>query len=370
VRRVSLGAWPIDSTLEQARDRANELTRAGRAGIDLLAQEENTRRQRDQRITVAALIDEYVKRRVRGRLRTAVEIESRLKRALAPVLDRHADDIQRRDIRVLLNAVADAGFTREAEQRRHTLSSMWKWAVSADIVGTNALEGLSNYDRGTPRERVLNAIEIGKLWQWLKEGNLPLAHADTLRVCLLLGARCGEIGGMQTEEVNETQRIWTLPALRSKNGQARVTPLVGIAWEIIERRLRSVAHGSLFPTDNGKPLTAAHVGHVLLCRNLPIDKFTTHDMRRTVASGLIDLGISMETTAAVLGHAAGGPKLATLRRHYIHTDRLEPKRLALEAWSKHVERLVAGVRATGNVVPLAEMRRDVQAGPEPRIANG
>src|ERR1700678_1399935 len=112
VRRVSLGRVG-DLSLERARERANELTSAARTGRDLIAEEEESRAAAARRLTIAKLIEFYVRRRVAGRLRTAKEIESRLKRTLAPILHLCADDIRRRDIRELLDAVADQGKERE-----------------------------------------------------------------------------------------------------------------------------------------------------------------------------------------------------------------------------------------------------------------
>src|SRR6516225_6460519 len=122
VRRVSLGRV-ADVSLEKARARANELTSAARAGRDLIAEEEESRAAAASRLTIEKLIELYVRRRVAGRLRTAKEIESRLKRALSPILQRYADDIRRRDVRELLDAVADQGIEREAEKRRQTVGA-------------------------------------------------------------------------------------------------------------------------------------------------------------------------------------------------------------------------------------------------------
>ena len=113
VRRISLGRV-ADVSLEKARERANELTAAGRAGRDLIAEEEESRAAAASRLTVEKLIELYVRRRVTGRLRTAKEIESRLKRALAPIMQRHAEDIRRRDLRELFDQCADQGIEREA----------------------------------------------------------------------------------------------------------------------------------------------------------------------------------------------------------------------------------------------------------------
>ena len=282
VRRVSLGRV-ADVSLEKARERANELTSAARAGRDLIAEEEESRAAAASRLTVEKLIALYVRRRVTGRLRTATDIESRLNRALAPILHRHADDIRRRDIRELLDAVADQGIEREAEKRRQTVGAMFRWALSQDIVETDPTAGLKAYDPGTPRDRVLTAEEIESLWKWLDSGALPPTPSDILKLQLLTGARCGEISGLCAEEIDRGQWTWTLPAARSKNKRPRVTPLVGMARQIIEARLSTVQSGPLFTAETGTLLTAAHIGHYLLARRdkLPIDKFTTHDLRRT-----------------------------------------------------------------------------------------
>ena len=96
VRRVSLGRV-VDLSLDKARDRANELTSAARAGRDLVAEESDSRSAAAARLTVEQLIALYVRRRVTGRLRTATDIERRLKRALAPLFARYAEEVRRRD---------------------------------------------------------------------------------------------------------------------------------------------------------------------------------------------------------------------------------------------------------------------------------
>ena len=133
---ASLGRYE-DVGLEAARERANEITKAARKGRDLIAKEKAARDQHTQSFTVEQLISEYVKRRVTGRLRTAGEVEQRLKRALASIMTRKAAEIQRRDLRELFDATADKGFTREAGHRQQTVGAMFKWAVAQDVIESN-----------------------------------------------------------------------------------------------------------------------------------------------------------------------------------------------------------------------------------------
>jgi integrase len=342
-RRVSLGRVS-DVNLEGARERANKLTSAARIGRDLIAEEEENRAAAASRLTVEQLIELYIRRRVTGRLRTAKEVESRLRRALAPLSLLYAEDIRRRDIRKLLDAVADQGIEREAEKRRQTIGAMFRWALSQDIVETDPTTGLGGYDPGTPRDRVLTLEEIEKLWEWLDSSALPSEPADIMKLELLTGARCGEISGLCAEEIDRDEWIWKLPAARSKNKRPRATPLVGVARQIVEARLSTVQTGSLFKAGTGNPLTAAHIGHYLLTRRekLPIAKFTTHDLRRTVATMLAEMGIGLDLVAAIVGHEATGKETRTLVRHYVRTDLIERKVHVLHVWDRRLQDIVAG----------------------------
>ena len=363
VRRISLGRVS-DVPLEKARERANELTSAARTGRDLIAEEAETKAVAASRVTVENLIDVYVRRRVAGRLRTAKEIESRLKRALASIMQRHADDIRRRDLRELFDQCADQGIEREAERRRQTVGAMFRWALSQDMVETDPTAGLRAYDPGTPRDRVLSADEIEALWNWLDAGKMPPDPADILKLELATGARCGEISGMHAEEIDREQWTWILPAVRSKNKRPRVTPLVGIALQIIEARLSKISTGALFRADTGKPFMAAHIGHYLLARRdrLPIEKFTTHDLRRTVATMLAEMGTSFELVASVIGHEVGSKDTRTLVRHYVRTDLVERKRNVLEGWDRRLREITEGITPSANVTRLATvMAQDASA---------
>lgn len=348
VRRVSLGRVD-DIGLESARLRAIELTSAARAGRDLIAEEEASREAEAARISVSMLIDNYVRRRVAGQLRTAKEIESRLRRSLATLAHRPACEIRRRDIRAMLDEVADAGFLREAEKRRQSIGAMFRWAASQDIVETNPADGLASYGASPLKDRVLSHDEIRDLWAWLSRPDELPAPSDILKLELLLGARCGEIGGLQADEIDQSTWLWTLPATRSKNKRPRITPLIGQAREIIEQRLSGTPCGPLFTTETGSPMTSSSVGAFLLNRSdrLPIDKFTTHDLRRTVATQLVEMGISLEVVAIVIGHEAGGRDTRTLVRHYVRTSLIERKANVLASWDRRLSDIVAGTPTEG-----------------------
>jgi integrase len=199
----------------------------------------------------------------------------------------------------------------------------------------------------------LSLEEIELVWKWLDTDALSLEAADILKLELLIGARCGEISGLRVEEIDRNKWVWTLPASRSKNGRQRVTPIVGLAREILEQRLSGLEKGPLFLLEKGVVVSSAHIGHYLLTRRaaLPITVFTSHDLRRTFATMLAEMGIALDLVAAIVGHESGGKETRTLVRHYVHTDMLERKALALKAWDDRLRGIVMGEEAA-KVVPL------------------
>jgi integrase len=128
---------------------------------------------------------------------------------------------------------------------------------------------------------------------------------------------------------------------------------VGRAREILGQRLSGVDKGPLFLLGKGVVVSSAHIGHYLLTRRttLPIAVFTSHDFRRTFATMLAEMGITLDLVAAIVGHESGGRDTRTLVRHYVHSDMLERKAHALKAWDDRLKGIVMGEEAA-KVVPL------------------
>jgi integrase len=218
---------------------------------------------------------------------------------------------------------------------------MFRWALSQDVIETDPSAGLASYGSSPRRDRVLSAAEVTTFWNWLDTSGMPEAYIDALKLQLATGARIGEVAGIHSDEIDQVVWTWTLPSERSKNGLKRVTPLVGIARKIVERRLNSLG-GPLFTAEGGKTLTTNFVASLLTKRRkqIPIPHFTSHDLRRTVATGLVDLGFPLEIVASVLGHQAGSQEVRTLVRHYVRTDLIDRKREVLEAWDTRLRTLI------------------------------
>ena len=92
----------------------------------------------------------------------------------------------------------------------------------------------------------------------------------------------------------------------------------------------------------------ARMGELARAENASVPPWVTHDIRRTVATGLQRLGIRLEVTEAVLNHVSGTRAgiVGVYQRHSFSDE----KRAAMQAWARHVEAVTSGELAT--VVPF------------------
>jgi hypothetical protein len=79
-----------------------------------------------------------------------------------------------------------------------------------------------------------------------------------------------------------------------------------------------------------------------------MEPWRLHDLRRTAATRLADIGIAPHVIEAVLNHISGRTAVA---RTYNRGLYLPERRQALDRWGAYVAALVAG-ETTRNVVPL------------------
>jgi integrase len=79
-----------------------------------------------------------------------------------------------------------------------------------------------------------------------------------------------------------------------------------------------------------------------------VENATPHDLRRTAASHMTEMGIPRLVVSKVLGHSDG-----TVTAIYDRFEYWPQKKQALDAWSARLEEIISGKPATSNVVSLA-----------------
>jgi integrase len=306
---------------------------------------------------VKTLIGDYAKRHL-STLRSGAEVKRRLEVEVLPLWgDRDAREITRRDVRDLLDKVADSGRLTSANRLRLYLSGFFAWLVDREVIEASPVVGVKAPAKEQKRDRVLTEDEIR--WLWLACDAVGEPWGPLGKVLLLTGQRRGEVLGMTDAEI--TGEDWHLSAKRTKNGRPHVVRLSDPAKAVLKAvTLVKGAPGYIFTTTGETPLSGLNKGHAKLAeamatvaakeRGQPVQipHWTWHDLRRTAATRMAGLKIPAEVVEAALNHVSG--VVAGVAGVYNRHDYADEKRDALDAWARYVLALVEG--APGNVVRL------------------
>ena len=240
--------------------------------------------------------------------------------------------------------------------------AIFRWAVARDELETDPTVGLKAPIKHEPsRERELSPAEIRTLWLSLDKASIERdlndgqdigllrSRALALKLALVTAQRIGEVAAISSNELDLTggAPIWTIPSNRSKNKQINRVPLSRLAIRLIAQA-RNLAPDShwLFPRRDGSGPISAQVAAKALERARPslgVAHFRVHDLRRTAATKMAELGINPYTIALVLNHVSVHKGTIT-SRVYVKYSFDREKREALDAWGQRVEEIVGGER--------------------------
>jgi integrase len=199
------------------------------------------------------------------------------------------------------------------------------------------------------RDRVLTDAEVGQVWRACGASGEPFGSA--VRLLLLTGCRLNEVAGMRTPELSDDGATWTIPGERTKNGRAHVVPLSPQAREVLAGVLR-ISDSLVFTTNGRTPVSGWSKVKRRLDRAAEIPSWRLHDLRRTAATGMAELGVPPHVVEAALNHVSGAR--AGVAGTYNRAAYAAEKRAALERWGAHVAGLASGRRAA-KVVPIRRM---------------
>jgi integrase len=225
------------------------------------------------------------------------------------------------------------------------LSKLFAWLIRDRRVTANPCSSVARPETPKARDRVLTNAEIAQFWRATEAvGEL---YEGLLKLLLLTGCRLNEVAGLRRVELSED--VWTIPGTRTKNHRAHMVPLPPLARAILASAKRVEGCDYVFSTTGRTPVS----GWSKLKRRLdaamrPTAPWVLHDLRRTVATGMAELGIAPHVVEAVLNHVSGAK--AGVAGTYNRAALLPERKGALERWAAHVTGLVEG--RAGNVVPM------------------
>lgn len=355
-RRLTFGIYPRVplATARQALEAARE---AVKYGNDPALEDREARRTYSEGATVAELAETYLERhaRVKKKPKSAAEDERILRATVIPVIgELKVVDVTRSHLSDLIYAehariVAQGGKGIGANRLKAVLSKMFRLAIRWGWVENNPASELETPAPENERTRVLSDDEMRSMWHALESPGSEMDEATglALRLILVTGQRPGEVAGMRRSDVDLRKRMWTLPD--SKNKRPHLVPLSALALDLIGHALKGNENAFVFPSRAG----ARRVGHIhreslsraayRLSRRLG-EPWAAHDLRRSCATRLGELGASRFVMDRVLNHV----DQSVTGKHYDLHDYEAEKREDLDKWAAEIERLVGIERSARN----------------------
>lgn len=349
-RRFNLGHYPA-TTLSEARDKFRAAANQVSKGIDPQLPQPVVKDP--EQYTVTQLIEDYLAHMEKSASRNYITTATlTLKNdVLTNWGERQIGSIRRRDAIALIETVASRAKAQALGVLKHA-RAMFTYALHRELADFNPFTGVSAAVPDvtpTSRERILSDSEIRYIWNTLSgkdsAGSLIARHG--LLLILVTAQRPGEVAGVAKSEVDG--EWWTIPKERAKNKEEHRVYLTPLA----QRLLPELICPWYFPSpDLNSPIGRPALSHVL--SKQPKDKegkitrsqyfglprWTPHDLRRTAATKLSELGCPDEVIDAILNHVKKGVISVYNRNKYD-----KEKKEWLTKWAKHLEVMV-GTPAT------------------------
>jgi integrase len=306
-----IGKWP-DLGLKAARTRAQDFIN----GVI------------DGEATLKAVTDEWFTQKIESRYKRPAHVRQYLDRLPAGLLARPIHEIDRLEVARALQHYARTRGPVSANRLLAILKQCFGYAHKVGYVPDNALAPLTRDEVGgeeKPVERVLTDDEIRALW------NTDTQHTALLRFLLLTGQRIGEAQLAEWSHIHGDR--WSIPAAHSKNGRAH--------WVALSRQALAL----LREQSNDRDLIFGRVTNTGVqawlrrwCERETIDPaFTPHDLRRTAATRMNEIGIAPHVVEKILNHSMQGVMAVYNKAEYA-----DERTAAMQQWSDEIDRILAG----------------------------
>lgn len=314
------------------------------------------------------------------------------KDVLPAIGDKAVREITEHDLRGIYRKVLARG--TELNPRERTVVSLsddvrqlFKWADMRQPWRALLAEGnpallvdikrMISSDYTEERDRVLSPQEIRKLDGLFKQQILDYAAAENKRtakrplnpravcavwLCLATICRIGELLMSRWEHIDFDTRIWFIPAANTKSTRGKKQDHYVYLSDFALKQfkaLRSLTETEwCFPSrDGSNHVCVKSVSKLIGDRQaqfkdrpnglkgrrndntlvIGAEEWTPHDMRRTGATMMQSLGVSLDVIDRCQNHIIQG---ARTRRHYMKYDYAEEKREAWESLGAHIEEIL------------------------------
>lgn len=343
-RRMVLGSAK-SVPLSLARDNASKLEARVKLGGDPAMDKETARREVDN--TFGSLVERYLEaRKSEWRPRSEAEIRRHLTKHAKTLHKMPIGAVDQRNVADLLGKIAKDAGNVTANRVRASLCAFFGWVIREGVrLPEGNVASYTNKREEKSRERVLTDAELKTIWKSCLDDD----YGAVLKLLMLTGQRANEVAELRRNEVHDEQIV--LPSERTKNGRGHIIPLSEAAKAILTS-FRGKDRTHLFGRDDSGFQGWSKAKEKLDARmaeaKKPLAHWTPHDLRRTAATRMAELGVQPHIVEAVLNHVSGHK--AGVAGIYNKATYDKEKREAMNLWAEHLLAVIEGRKAV--VVPL------------------
>jgi integrase len=333
--------------LDKARAIAAQLHAKIKLGADPAADKAESQARSGE--TFEACMKLYLeRRRSEQKLRPATyrEIERHLVRNLRALHNLHIDKVDRRSIAIELARLTTEAGPVQSNRARASLVKFLNWAAGEGFVDVNAAQFTNKNPEGRGRDRVLSDAELKRIWRALPDSDF----GDVVKLLALTGCRANEIAQLHFSEIDFERGVIALPASRTKNHRNHFIPMAATVRALLEARPQH--DGRDFVFGRNRDQSSGFSGWSACKRRLDaavkIPAWVVHDVRRTVATGLGELGVQPHIVEACLNHQSGSKR--GVAGVYNKSAYAAEVATALARWDEHLAAVLADRKSA--VTPL------------------
>ncbi len=342
--KINVGDYPAMS-IAQARDRRQQFRAWLTEGKDPREQVKLERISRQDALSVEEAFNYWIERHcIANNLTNTTYYQSVFAKHISVQMKGvKVDNSTRRHWTELFDSI-------ESRVMAHYMLSLCKRAFrfcfNRGVISTNPLDGLIPTDVGQKPKistRRLSDEELRTVYQWLKN-HMSIESVFLVKFIMLTGCRTGEIRQSKRSWFQLDECEWTVPAKIYKTRVNTRRGLPDAAVNLVKSHLEMIGTKHLVTSQrrvDGEILDKPVQGPVAsnyarsIWSGANMQEWSMHDLRRTIATTLSELGAPPHVIEKILGHQMVG-----VMAHYNLHDYIDDQKHWLRVWQSHLEKVI------------------------------
>lgn len=346
--RVKLGKYPT-TTLNQARIKRSEyeeeFVSRGKTKNDVAAQK---KKQESEKILFNDFAKIYAERYIIGKIKNEKIMLAYINKDINPFIGSlYLKEITVQHIEQIILHKLNQGFPSAAQALRQLLKRLFDLAIDFEYIDKSPIKKTTlELDLNIkPKQRALSPEEITYFYTCVFQNNSAKATKLGLLLALLVLIRKSELTQAQWKDVNFDTGVWNIPSPKGVNNNKYPSEPFNVYMssqvKTILLELKSLAGDSTYilpgrSLDKPVSRTVFNMAVNTTLKTMPeFGHITVHDLRRTAASRLNDLGYNSDIIEKCLNH-----KMQGIRGIYNKAEYEKQRISMMQQWSNYVFELV------------------------------